>query len=226
MPATLPHPLQSNCLHAPPPLGSPLAKPPPLATAPRTTASARSTQHHQRTAGGRKHPLTAQLRRCTKRTSEVQRCQLRHPSEARCQRRYPSCSDPIVCTHPREIPQIATAPRTTAPAHSTQCNPCTAGVCMHPLTAQLAADARSVPLRTSDVSCAILPRLGASDAAPSSRISLTARTAAPRLAPRKPPPLATAPRATASARSIISAQPAAASTRSQHSWPPMHEAYH
>jgi hypothetical protein len=47
------------------------------------------------------------------------------------------------------------------------------------------ADARSVQLRSSDVSCAILPRLGASDAAPAPPIALPARTAAPRLAPRR-----------------------------------------
>jgi hypothetical protein len=59
---------------------------------------------------------------------------------------------------------------------------------MHPLAAQLAADARSVQLRFSNVSCVIRKRLGASDAAPSSLISLPARSAAPRPAPRHPPP--------------------------------------
>ena len=60
VPATLPHHLRSHCLHAPPPLDSPLAKPPPHATALRPTAPAHSTQHHHRIAGVRKHPLTAQ----------------------------------------------------------------------------------------------------------------------------------------------------------------------
>jgi hypothetical protein len=74
-----------------------------------------------------------------------------------------------------------------------------------------AADARSVPPRPRYVSCAILPRLGASDAVPSSPIALSAYTAAPRNAARKPhqaPPPAAAPHATASAHSIIHAQPA------------------
>jgi hypothetical protein len=46
-----------------------------------------------------------------------------------------------------------------------------------------AADARSVPLRPSSVSRVILARLGASDAAPSSPIELSARTAAPSARP-------------------------------------------
>ena len=118
VPATLPHHLRCRCLHAPPPLGSTLAWPPPPATAPRTTAPAHNTQHHQRIAG----------------------------------------------------------------------------LCKHPLTAPAAADARSVPPRYSDVSCVIIKRLGASDAAPAASMKLPARTAAPRLAPRKPHhPLRTAP---------------------------------
>ena len=117
------------------------------------------------------------------------------------QRCRPSCSDPIACTHRRpsarasQTPPPAPAPRTTASAHSTQHHPCTAGIRKHPLTAQLPADARSIPLRSSDISCAICKRLGASDAAPSSPMALPARTAAPRLAPRKPPTNATAQRA-------------------------------
>ncbi len=52
--------LRSNCLHAPPPLGSPLADPQrPLQ--PRAPAPAHNTQDHQRIAGVRKHPLAAQL---------------------------------------------------------------------------------------------------------------------------------------------------------------------
>jgi hypothetical protein len=54
-------PAELILLPAAPPLGSPLAEPPPPAPAPRTTALARRTQHHPRTAGGRKHPLTAPL---------------------------------------------------------------------------------------------------------------------------------------------------------------------
>ncbi len=88
---------------------------------------------------------------------------------------------------PHKLPPPATAPRATAPAHSTQHHQRTAGVRNHPLTAQLAADARSAPPRYSDVSCVIRKRLGASDAAPSSPIALPAHTAAPRPAPRKAP---------------------------------------
>ena len=80
------------------------------------------------------------------------------------------------------------------------------------------ADARSVPPRSSDVSCAICKRLGASDAAASSSMSLSARTAARPLAPRTRhhplQPRVQPPQPTT--RSIISAQPKFASTRSQH----------
>jgi hypothetical protein len=100
---------------------------------------------------------------------------------------------------PREPPPPATAPCASGPARSTHQHPCTAGARKHPLTAQLPADEYSVLRRISDVSCVILPRLGASDAAPAARISISARTTAPRLAPRKPPPSATAPRTPAPA---------------------------
>ncbi len=109
MPATLPQLLQSDCLHAPRPLGSPLATP-----------TTRYSVAHIRPS-------------------------LRHATSS------PHCR------------------RSQAPANSTS-----------------PADARSVPLRSSDVSCVIIKRLGPSDAAPASPIRLPARTAAPRLAPRKP----------------------------------------
>ena len=86
-----------------------------------------------------------------------------------------------------------------------------------------------VQLRFSDVSCVILKRLGASDAAPAASMSLSARTAAPRLAPRTSPTHPLQPRAhppQPTAPIIISASPAFASTHSQRSWPPMHAAYH
>jgi hypothetical protein len=69
-----------------------------------------------------------------------------------------------------------------------------------PAHSAAAADARSVPWRFSDVSCGILPRLGASDAAPSSPITFPTRTAAPSARPSQASPSATAPSATASAR--------------------------
>ncbi len=108
VPATLPQLLGSHCLHASPPLGSPLANPQPPATAPHTSASAQ-------------HATSSMHRR-----------------------------------------------RAQAPAHSTS-----------------PADACSLLSRFSDFSSASRKRLGASDAAPSSPIGLTARTAAPRLAPRR-----------------------------------------
>jgi hypothetical protein len=163
-------------------------------------------------------------RRCTQRTAEVQRRQLRHPSEARCQRRCPSFSDPVACTHrrpsarPLPNPPPATALRATAPARSThhhrQRIP---GVCKYPPTAQLAPDARSVQLRYSDVSCVIPPRLGASDAAPAAPKSLSARTAGPRLAPRKPPTTRSSP-----VRIRPSPKHAASSMHSRRSQAPAH----
>jgi hypothetical protein len=68
-------------------------------------------------------------------------------------------------------------------AHSTQHHQRIAGIRKHPLASQLPAMSHSVPLRSSDVSCAILPRLGASDAAPSSPNSLSARTRRPSARP-------------------------------------------
>ena len=79
--------------------------------------------------------------------------------------------------------------------------------------------AGSIPLRSSDDSCVILPRLGASDAAPAAPIRLSAHTTAPRLDPRKPPPPATAPRATAP-----SPQPATSCMHSRRSQAPAHSA--
>ncbi len=129
-----------------------------------------------------------------------------------CLHTLPPLGSPLTSTttrcspmHNRPSPQHTTSSmhsrRSEAPAHSTS-----------------PADARSVLLRSSDVSCAILKRLGASDAAPSASIRLPARAAAPRLAPRKPQlplqPHAQPPQPTA--HNIIHAHPAFASTRSQH----------
>jgi hypothetical protein len=144
VPATLPQLLRSDCLHALLPLDSSLANPPP-ATALRATAPARSTHHHR-----------------------------------------------------QRIP----------------------GVCKYPPTAQLAPDARSVQLRHSDVSCVILPRLDASDAAPPARISLPARTtAAPRLARRRTPTTHYSP-----ARTRLGPQHTASSAHSRRSQAPAHSA--
>jgi hypothetical protein len=152
-------------------------------------------QHHQRTAGVRKHPLTAQLatdaRSIPLRHSEVSCVILRRlgASNAASAARISLPARPAASRlAPHKPPPSATALRAPASAHSTQHHQRIAGVRKHPLTAQLPADARSIPPRSSDVSCVILPRLGASDAAPAALTQLSARTAAPRLAPRKPPP--------------------------------------
>jgi hypothetical protein len=242
VPAKLPQLLGSECLHVPPPLCSPLANPPPHQLQPRALpAHPTPPLIIQCTAGVRRQSLTAQLpadaRSAPPRFSDVS-CVI--PPRLGASDAAPAAPKSLPARTaaprpaPRKSPTTATAPRATAPAHSNHQHPCTAGVRKHPITAQLPADARSVPLRSSDVSCVIPPRLGASDAAPSSPIPLTARTAAPPLAPRQnPPPPATPlkqhnplqPRAQPpqpKTRSIISAQLAFASTRSQCSWPPMH----
>jgi hypothetical protein len=91
VPATLPHHPRSHCLHASPPLGSPLANPPPPATAPRASIPARNTRPSSMDSRRWQAPAPSPAaRRCTQRTTEVQRRQLRHPSETRCQRRCPS----------------------------------------------------------------------------------------------------------------------------------------
>jgi hypothetical protein len=140
---------------------------------------------------------SAAARRCTQRTLEaleVQRRQLRHPSENRCQRRCPICSEVIVCTHrrpsarPSQNPTRPLQPHVQAPQPKTRSIiQCTAGVRKQSLTAQLPADARSVRLRSSAVSCVILPRLDASDAAPAAPMSLPARTAAHSARPSQNP---------------------------------------
>jgi hypothetical protein len=114
------------------------------------------------------------------------------------------------CPSPKHAASSMHSRRLQAPAHSAA-----------------APNACSVPFRSSDVSCVTLPRLGASDAAPSSPIALSARTA-PRLAPRQAPPPATAPRPTAPAHSTQHHQSTAGVRK--HSFaaqlPPMQEAYH
>ena len=235
VPAMPPQLRRCHCLHAPPPLGLPLAKP---TTSYSPACNCPSPQHPSASAHCRRSQASAHSaagRRCTQRTAEVQPRQLRHPQQTRCQRCRPSCVDVIACRHcrpsacPSRTPPPATAPRNRhspqhaassahrrrpqAPAHNAAGRRCT-----H----------RSVLLRSSDVSCAILKRLGSSDAAPASRIQLTAHTAAPRLAPRKLPTTRYSPMRNRLSRqhaSASNAQPAFASTRSQRSWLPMHAAY-
>ena len=101
-------------------LGTPLAKPPPPATAPCATPAAQhaSSSAHSRRSQAIAH--SAAGRRCTQRTAEDERRQLRHPSEARCQRRCPSCFDVIACTHRRPSARPSQTPTTRySPAAST-----------------------------------------------------------------------------------------------------------
>jgi hypothetical protein len=126
---------------------------------------------------------------------------------------------PPLGSPPRKPPPPAIAPRTPAPAHITQHHQRIAGVRKHPLTAQLAADARSVQLRLSADSCAICARLGASDAAPASPIRLTARSAAPRLAPSQ-----TSTNRYSPAHTRPSPHHATSSAQSRRSQPPAHSA--
>jgi mRNA-degrading endonuclease toxin of MazEF toxin-antitoxin module len=155
------------------PLGSPLAEPHHPLQPCAQTAPAHSMQRHLCTAGVRSHPLKSQLppvhaayygasapsaasswRGSVPATlPQLLRSNFLHAS--------PLLSSPLRKPHHPLQPCAI-----TASARNTQHHPCTAGVRKHPLTVQLAADARSVPPRTSDVSCVILARLGASDAAP------------------------------------------------------------
>jgi hypothetical protein len=128
-----------------------------------------------------------------------------------------------------EPPPPATAPRATAPAHSTHHHPCTAGVRKHPLTAPLPSRCTQ---RTTEVQRRQLrhpSETRCQQRCPScaDRIACTHRrpSARPSQNPHRPLlPRAQLPQPTA--RSIVSARPAFASTHSQRSWPPMHAAYH
>ncbi len=226
MPATLPQLLRLNCLHAPSPLSSPLAKPhhpvqlcaqPPQPT----TRKIINAQPAFASTGSQRSSC-----RCTQRTMEVQRRQQCQPSETRCERRCPSCSDRIVCTTtaapriaPRKTPTPATAPARNRPSAQHATSSMQSWRWQAPAPSAAHADARSAPPRSSDVSCVIHKRLGASDPAPSAWISLTASTDASRPAPRKPhrprpPHVQPLQRAT---RNNIYARSAIASNRSQRS---------
>jgi hypothetical protein len=179
--------LRCYCLNTAAPRLAP-PKPHHPTTAPRTTTPARNTQHHNRIAGGRMHPLTAQAQ-------PMHAAYFRGPAR--------SAASSIRETVQAMLPHH---PR----SH-----------CLHtppPLGTPLASptDARSVRLRSSDVSCVILPRLGASDAAPAAPIPFSAYTAAPRNAACKPHhPLQ--PRAQP-------LQPTASSMHSRRSQAPTHSA--
>ncbi len=192
MPATLRQLLRSDCLHAPPPLGAPDASPTTrYSLAPNRPSPQHATSSpHCRRSQAPAH--SASCRRCTQRTEEAQRRQLCHPQETRCKRGCPIIVDLIVCTQtaprlaPRK-PHHPLQPRAQPPQPTTR-----SIITALPAFAstreqrQLPPMSRSVPPRFSVVSCVILKRLGPSDAAPAALTRLPARTAAPRLAPRKP----------------------------------------
>ncbi len=220
----MPQLLGWNCLHAPPPhrLAARKSKRPlqPRAQQPRPTARSiisalpafATTRSHR------------SCRRRTQRTVEVKRRQLRHPCETRCQRRCPTISDQIACTHRRPIGSPLANPNTGNSPTRNRPSPQHAGSSLAQCRrsqpsahSAAAADASSVRLRFSDVSCVIPPRLGASDAAPASMIPLSARTAAPSNRRSQTPPPATAPSATAPAQ-----QHAASSAHCRRSQPPAH----
>jgi hypothetical protein len=211
VPATLPQVLGSHCLHAPPPLGSPHAKSRNIISALPAFASTHSQRSwppmHAAYHGGPATSAAPSLRDSVSATlpQHLRTKSLHAP---------PALGSPLA-----QPPPPAPAPRATASAHSPQLHLCAAGVCKHPLTAQLAADARSIPPRTSDVSCVILTRLGVSDAAPAALTQLSACIAAPRLAPRKPPPTRYSP-----TRNRHSPKHAASSMHCRRSQEPTHSA--
>jgi hypothetical protein len=109
----LPHHLRLHCLHAPPPLGTPLANPhhplQPRAQPPQPTARniVSALPAFASTRSQRSCP------RYTRRTTEAQRRQLRHPCETRCQRRCPISSNRIDCMHRRPSARPSPSPATT-----------------------------------------------------------------------------------------------------------------
>jgi hypothetical protein len=142
------------------------------------SAPAHSAQHHPCAAGYRRHPLTAQAQ-------PVHAAYFLGPATSAAS----SARDSVPATLPHHLrfdclhapPPPRLAPRKqhhplqpcaqTTAARSMQHHPCRAGRrSQPPAHSAAAADARSVQRRFRNVSCAILPRLGASDAAPSSPI--------------------------------------------------------
>jgi hypothetical protein len=215
MPATLPQLLRSDYLHAPPPLDSPLTIP----TARYSPACNRLGPQHA-TALAQPALASSRSQHSCRDACNVQR-RYSDVSCGICPRLGASDAAP---SSPIQLPARTTAPRLAPPKphHPLQPRakppqPATrniisafAGGSQASARSAAAPDARRVPLRSSDVSCAISARLGASDAAPAPPISLPACTAAPRLAPRKPhrplQPRAQLPQP--ATRNSISAQPA------------------
>ena len=170
VPATLLQLLRCHCLHETPPprLVPSQARRPSATPAPRTTARACNVQHHPCTAGVRSHPLTAQ-------PPPMHAAYRRGPASSAA----PSWRDSVPATPPHHLgsrflhaPPLLDSPlqqlniryspalhqgglqhATSSPAHCRRSQA--------PAHSAAAADVRSVPLRSSDVSCVIPPRLGA-----------------------------------------------------------------
>ncbi len=221
MPATLPHHLRSDCLHRRAPWHV-ACKPPPSAEVVHETAPARPTQQHPCTADIHKRPLTAQL-------PPMQAAYHGGPAMSAA----PSFRDSVPATlphHPQSHclqatqplgPTLATPTTRYSPARNCL-SPHHAAASVHCRRSQApahsaadAADARSVPWRSSDVSCVISARLGASDAAPSSWIIFPARRRHPSARPSRARPPGTAPRASRPSRQQCPCKPAIASSRSR-----------
>ncbi len=180
-------------------LGLPRTNPHHRNAAQRATASAYSTHHHPCTAGGCNHPLTAQLppmhAAYLRGAATSAAASLRDsvpatlPQLLRCH----CLHAPPTLGSPRANPTVRYSPASKRPSphhpsasmHSRRSEP--------PAHSASPADARSVRLSSSDVSCVILKRLGANDAAPAAPIRSSVRTAAPRLDPRKPLPTECSP---------------------------------
>jgi hypothetical protein len=167
-----PHHLRCYCLHEQPPLGSPLAGP----TTRYSPARNRPSPHYTPSMHIRRSAST----RSQRQLPPMHAAYRRGPALSAA----PSLRDSVPATPPHHLrchflhaqpplglPLAGPTTRYSLARHHPTRNthhPRTAGVRKNPLTTPAAADARSVPLRCSVVSCAILPRLGASDAAPSS----------------------------------------------------------
>jgi hypothetical protein len=174
-------------------------------------------------------------RRCTQRTAEVQRRQLRHPSETRCQRRCPiiseliliACTDHRPSARPSQNPHHPLQPQAQSPqpAASSNAQPALASIRSQRKLSRCTQRTTEVQRRQLRHLCetrcqrrypSCFDLIACTHRRPSARPSQNPHHP---LQPRAQPPQPTA-------RSIIHAQPAFASIRSQRSWPPMHAAYH
>jgi hypothetical protein len=232
VPATLPHHLRSDCLHAPPPLGSPLAKPPrPLQ---------RHTQPPQPTARNIIHARPAIAS-----TRSQGSCPPMHAAYHRGSATSAASSlrDSVPATPPQllrchclhTLPPLGSPPPQAPPTRycpaRTRHSPQHASSSMHSRRSQ--APAHSAAQRTAEVQRRQLrhaPEARCQRRCPIISDPIVCTHCHPSARPSQSPnhrplqPCALPPQPTAPI--IISALPSFASTRSQRSWPPMHAAYH